>query len=65
MPPSDPLFRPVMASDAEHFRKRAVFLLHQLTGVDLLDPRLRELVECIEAAAVAVVDKRLQSKSAP
>lgn len=46
-------------SDAEHFRKRAVVLLAELTGKDTLDHRLTELVECIEAAAVAVVRKEM------
>ena len=47
---------------AEHFRKRAIFLLQELLKADPLDPRLRELVECIEAAAVAVVEKRMKAK---
>jgi hypothetical protein len=54
MPPSDP----------EHYRRRAVFLLAELTGRDPLDPRLREAVECIEQAAVERIEKRL-SKPAP
>ena len=49
MPPSD---------DPRYWRERAITLLSQITGIT--DVRVRECVECIEAAAVAVVEKKLK-----
>lgn len=51
--------------EIDHFRRRATALLSDLTGVDPLDPRLVEFVECMEATAVAVIAKRLASKRGP